>query len=199
MSPIPTAQRAALITRRAAAVAAPTWHDIVNDPFTRADNATLGTAPTGQAWVNVVAGWGIASNQAQASGGVGAGSNLAVIASGVSDVRLIATIVFRVASPGFIFRQTDASNYWEFRLVGANSWRLSQTIAGVFTPVASHNGQAGAGQIVTVEALGPLVTVTVNSIVEVSFSDPFNQAATRHGLSGGNGDILDNFRIQSLS
>src|SRR5215471_11797496 len=100
---------AAILRPKAAPAAGPIATLIVSDTFDRADNATLGTATSGQAWTNAVNGWRITSNQAQPLNASGA--NIAVLDAGAANVRMQLTIAAVDTTSGHVLRYSDISHY----------------------------------------------------------------------------------------
>lgn len=156
---------------------------IVNDGFTRANNATsLGTADSGQAWVSDTPSslWGISSNTAQSQN---AASGLTTVNSAVADCTVTAVLTLGTNTTGGVaWRATDSSNYFFLYL---NSGAVYKYVAGSLTGPVINGGYSGAGTAGTysVILLGSSHTLQRNGTTVGTATDTFNQTATKHGLS----------------
>jgi hypothetical protein len=120
----------------------------------------------------------------------GSGHLQATIDTGVSDVQVAADFIAGTG-PGLgalAFRLTDASNFLLLETYAGNL-QLYRRQAGVFTLLASVPiGQPAAGSVhrLEVRAAGSTLQGWWDGALAVQTTDPFQQAATRHGFDWNN-------------
>jgi hypothetical protein len=173
---------------------------LASDNFNRADSASLGTAPTGQTWLNLINSAHIISNQA---GSPDADAYLDVLDCGAADVAVQITIT-AFPSPGasyigILVRASDGSNYFR-AIINNGTLYLDKRVAGALTNLATGMASGTPGDILKVQVLGPAITVYYNGSVVATASDSFNQSVTQHGIFiyGTTGLRLDDFLITAV-
>ena len=171
---------------------------VVGDNFNRADSASsLGTATSGQAWVNWGGTAGISAGQAYLPS---AANTKMVIDTGLSDLK--ASIEIPVIDNQFwlIFRGQDTNNYWRF---GQNSgYYLQKVVAGsVVTPTLTLNigGGSRPSDRLGVICSGSSIVCTVNGLPQIECTDTTFQTNTFVGFQiSTTVPRLDNFMVSTL-
>lgn len=160
----------------------------ITDSFNRADSAvTLGNTDTGQPWTYQSGTWGISSNTAYVTS---TGQHTAVVNAGVSDCTVQATMSSIGTSPGLCWRATDDNNYFLF--AGPTCYKR---VAGGFTSLGSTGGFSN-GDVLSVVVSGTSHIIKKNGTTVLSFTESFNQTATKHGLRAqANDSRFDNFSV----
>jgi uncharacterized repeat protein (TIGR01451 family) len=159
--------------------------DQVVDTFSRADQASLGTAESGQAWTEDLGDWAVIDGRAEQTSPAYAlvtldtGRSSGTYEVLVEKVSLEMWVVFRVA---------DSTNYWRFGRSNAGSYLLQKIEGNAATDVGVYESPSPVmpadGDVVSVGLDGDSVAVRVNGVPVVSADDPFNAAATRLGMAG---------------
>lgn len=155
---------------------------VAGDNFTRADSTTtMGSTPTGAlAWTPLSGTWGISGNQAyNVSGG---GNEIVCIDSGKADCTISMTVGNgNNLQGGLVFRASDNNNLYFI----TNGYEIYRKQGGGFTSVSAGfpvNLAWAAGDVVTVVLKGPQIIIRRNGVTVVTYTDTFNQTATKHGL-----------------
>lgn len=151
------------------------------DNFNRADNASsLGTTSDGLAiWVAHRGTFGISSNQANCA--ANAHPSVAAVETNVADGTVQATIVSSPASPNFTglsVRVTDGNN-----LIIVGSGFIQKIVAGSAVDIQVPGPTFSAGDVVAVTMTGSSFEMFVNGVSQTTFTETFNQTATKHGLA----------------
>lgn len=171
----------------------PNVRPVVRDTFARVDSTSgLGTTDTGQAWEAPLTGtFGINAEQGSVLSLAG-GYAYDVFDSGLSDFTYSVKISTAGTGQGAVFRSVDYNNLFDF---GPNG--VFKTAGGVVTnPVAAISGGVATGDVLTVVASGPSISVYKNGILVGSFVDSFNQTATRVGVwANGTASRFDNIEL----
>ncbi|MCZ2837125.1 cellulase family glycosylhydrolase [Modestobacter sp. VKM Ac-2985] len=176
------------------------------DDFTRANSASLGSAPTGGAWTTK-GDWGIDANAAEYLGTGSATGQFrhATVEAGVADCAVEATVTLGAGESGICFRMTDAENYLLLRYGGnaANNYELFRIENGGGSQLASIAATTpGLPATLRVELSGSTITPYVNGTAQTPVTSTFNQTATRHGLwaaGNGTGNAYDDFAVTALA
>jgi hypothetical protein len=152
---------------------------IAYDDFNRT-NGAIGNAYTGQAWTAAVGAVSVLDGTAA----FGSGFVLGSIDSGQSrgDLSLVVT----TPSPEFwaVLRFSDSSNYWRFGRWNGEAYHLqkiSANAATLYPRLATVN--ATAGDVVRCVYWLDQIDCSVNGATVARAIDPFNESATRVGLS----------------
>lgn len=167
------------------------------DNFNRANNSSAVGTPSdaGSDWVELTSNCGILSNGIYGAGG--AATNLSYLETSESDGTVEITIGGASGGNyGLVFRLSDASNYWVFRLLPAiDLFQLGDFQAGSFTERDSAAQNPVAADVISVVFSGTSISAKVNGIEVCSFTSSFNQSATKVGFVtyGDIGELCDNF------
>jgi len=102
-----------------------------------------------------------------------------VVESGVSDCTVQVTILSST-DLGLCYRSTDDNNNFVF-----SSGNVYKRVAGSFTSLASFTAILN-NDIVSIVLSGSSHTVKVNGTTVATFTETFNQSATKHGLRSHN-------------
>lgn len=147
------------------------------DSFTRTSASSLGTADTGQAWTALVGTWGTTGTQAYCPTPSGGASSVACVETNASDVDLQVTLVTS-GDAGLAVRLTDQNNHFAVVASGGAVYRVQGGSASqVATFAACSNGDK-----IRIVAGGNVFTLYKNGAQVATWTDSFNQTATRHGL-----------------
>jgi hypothetical protein len=171
---------------------------VVGDNFNRADSSTsLGTATSGQTWVN----WGGTAGLSGAQAYLPAATNTKmVIDSGLSDFKASIEVPTIDSQYWLIFRGQDTNNYWRF---GQNSGYYLQKIVagGVVTPTLTLNlgGGGRAGDRLGVICSGSSIVCTANGLPVIECTDTTFQTNTFVGFQiSSTVPRFDNFIVSTL-
>lgn len=155
----------------------------VTDSFNRADSSTgIGTADSGQSWVNQGGTWGISSNQAFTATAAGDGQSTAVVDSGESDGTVSAIMATLQTDNGLCFRVVDNSNYLMVTVSFGSSIIIYERVAGGFTSLGSQSTTVVNGDLLSVVMSGSAIDIKVNGSTVKSITTTRFQTATKHGL-----------------
>ena len=179
------------------------------DTFNRANQAGLGTpSDAGSAWFGNTAAFSIFSNQVLGPG-AGVTGAVALLAGCPSNGTFMIDITNswttpNASFPGIVFRATDASNYLNFRIAGADATYVVEAIvAGVATTLASGASGINTAAVASLKVVtsGTSIlcyyiqggtTVLVSTVTSSQF-----QTATSAGIfdyqQAGSSVSLDNF------
>jgi hypothetical protein len=169
---------------------------LINDTFNRADSATsLGIADSGQAWVVQSGTWGISGNKAYKPGN-GAGSDLAIIDTGESDVILETDIVWVSSSAvGFAARNLDNNNYIQIAIEDTGLI-VKKHVDGSQTEIDSYLFTPTNGGAYRLKATldGSSIIVELDGVQRINATDSYNSTQTKHGMRNNNnlGATFDN-------
>jgi hypothetical protein len=161
----------------------PPQEALIVDRFNRPNSTALGVAETGQVWTAHYAGIGIQQDRAA----LGAGFTLATLDAAASTVDVSATVVTTANEFWLVLRLSDASNYWRFGRRGGQEYELQQVRAGaiVVPPITTFDNIVPAdGDRLSCRVKVTAIDCAVNDLMVARTADPFNQDATRVGLSG---------------
>lgn len=141
---------------------------IVSDSFDRANNASLGSADTGQVWTNYVGACGIDNNQAWAPTLV-SGTAIALLDAGVADGTFSIAVSSRPLTgnrdDALLFRAAGGSDFLMARHNAAvNLVTLHKCVAGSFTQLADAALTEPDPYTVTVVASGANITVSIDGV-----------------------------------
>lgn len=141
-------------------------------------------------WVPQSGTWGINTNRATL---VSPTTNATtVIETGLADCTLELRYSSDAIAHGHCYRSTDSSNYF---CVQANG--IFRVQAGGFNFLADP-GAIGDGAVVKVVLSGNTHTVYINNVQVATFSDSFQNTATKHGLRINNDATVtfpDNYKV----
>lgn len=158
----------------------------ISDAFTRADSAvSLGSATTGQAWVQMAGTWGISTNTAYQPGAVN--NAVAYVEANRSDCAVSATLTLGASgnTVGVAFRIQDASNFLWAGFTPTTIFIL-KCVAGVHSVVTSVAQATATGDVITVDMRATSITVKQNGVARISGQVVTECAtATKHGLTMG--------------
>lgn len=154
------------------------------DSFNRANNAgSLGStngagSSDPQAWTQQVGTNGIISNMAYAP----VAAATATLNLGTGDVDLSLTHVAADNNGfGIFLRYVDVNNY--VNMLGDNTQcTLAKRVAGVPIGILASFGALGAGTVMRVASVGPVLTVWLDGVQKGSASDNFQQGVTLAGM-----------------
>lgn len=149
---------------------------IDNFSVTRAD---LGTAETGDTWIEGSGDWGITADGKAKK--VSVADDVAVLDSGMADLVVSGTIVRPAvgANAGLVVRYSDINNFI-VGLVSGTSLLLFKKVAGVYTQLAVGT-VAGLTHALTLRAFGNNLEMT-DGTVTITAIEAFNNTATRSGF-----------------
>jgi len=153
------------------------------DSFNRANsNTTLGHTDTGQPWETlgeVI--MGINSNLAYTVSSNG--DTEALVESGISDFTLQVTFAANPVVALCVFRAKDHQNLWKINAnKSINKYRLIKLDNGVSSVAATGSIAINNGDVVKVVCNGSVIKVYINDILDITYTDSFNQNETKHGL-----------------
>ena len=104
----------------------------VSDHFARPDAASLGVAPTGQAWAVRHGGFGVAGGQAAPT--AAAGYSMATVDTGETTGVVSATVATPSDELWLVLRAADGANYWRFGRAGGGPYQLQLIVANGVAP-----------------------------------------------------------------
>lgn len=167
---------------------------VVEDSFNRA-NGGLGVAGSGQTWQDP-AGATIVSNQCL----LGTSLLATWIDSGLTTCAIELYLATRGANAnGILVRFVDTLNYWSFR-ESAGVYKLVKYEAAIPTAAAATTIVPANGDQLKVEIQGNVFRCYVNGTLEITHTDAFNNASTKHGMYGNSVDsLVDNFSLGPLA
>jgi len=161
---------------------------LISDSFNRANSATsLSASDTGQAWTAVVGTWGINANQAYVAVDAGAGTNLAVLDSGVANCSVQVTFSAAENGMGVAVRETDGNNYFLLLRATSTSLQFYRIQAGVATLLNSSTPTMANGDVFRVTMAANNFSIFRNGVLEFTTTDSFQTSATKHGLADSTG------------
>jgi hypothetical protein len=179
-----------------------------SDNFTRANSGTLGAN-----WTDIVAGWGIVSNQASKTqtGTVCTSKYSASSPSGNdmrSEVTYVAASLGSAYQPGCCVRLTgtgagDQSAYWLFlNTDGATAdkgWQIQKLNS--FTTILSGSDVLTNGQIWGIQCIGTTIAATLAGVIVNSVTDSSIASGTWGimGFDAGQTDLLAGWTGTDLS
>lgn len=173
---------------------------VVSDSFDRANSSTLGTADSGQLWVNRAGGLGIVSGKATRN----AGSVVeADIDAGLSDCVVSVDLTWQL-NAGIAFRVFDSTNYFMARIASPAGLQVYSIAAGAATVLGAYafTPVAGTTYRLSVRLEGTSIIASIDGVERVNISSNFNRTYTKHGLTVRDvaaTDTFDNFEIAQLS
>lgn len=164
----------------------------VLDTFNRADAGSLGTPDIGPAW-DLSTNWEIVNGAAESTGVASAR-----IETGHSDCTITAKILSHGSgSTGISFRSVDSNNEW-----GVTPSYAFKRVGGVLTNLATFTPSALTNDVMRVVLRGPDIEIWVDDgdtgvfVHAITYTDSFNQSATRHGLrASAAGARIDYFEV----
>lgn len=165
-----------------------------NFTFTAGTELSGHTSDSGHAWTYQTGGLSVL-NQGGTTVGRSAGVQAtAVVNAAVADCTVIVQFYATggAGDAGPCWRASDDSNYW---LISNSSGQVYKRVAGSFTAVGSAFAAGSAGDLIAVTVSGTSHTVVRNGITVASFTDSFNQTATKHGLRMNASDLFDQFKV----
>lgn len=173
----------------------------VTDPFTRADSTTsIGTAPTGQSWVNRNGTWGISSNRAYVDAVPGDWQATADVDASESDGTVQVTVAVVAGDEGFIFRVQSGTNYLMATVDNrfSSGATIYEQVAGAFTALGTAAATIADGDVLSMVLSGTSIDFKKNGVSMVSVSSTRFQTETKHGMrtythSGINTARFDDF------
>jgi hypothetical protein len=159
---------------------------IAGDSFARADNATtLGNTATGQAWAVLAGTPGITGRTAYSA----VGGSRVYIDTGQADVE-IGVDVDAVQEAWILFRATDDANWLRAGVDNttgrfAIEKRVANTITRLWTggSTAGSDMQVRKGDRMRVVVKGNVINLYRNTRLVKTWTESFNNTATKHGLS----------------
>lgn len=201
--PLPIARRSAVLTPRARATpTGPTYATVVSDSFNRADRTGLGTADTGQVWVDAINGFNIVSNQAgpRQSGA----NNITVIdaGAGANNARIQARFAAHANSNvSLMYRYVDPAHYTRVQALVSTGTISVIEVGGAGTILAVPGLTLADGDSVAIDAIGTAISVYLNGVLVGQATTALNLTATQHGLFGGatTSQRFDDFLVQKIT
>jgi hypothetical protein len=125
----------------------------------------------------------------------------AVIESLGADVEVESAMNLGADGTGLILRSSNRTNYLRFTLT-RTIWLFQRTVAGVTTTVASGRSTYPLKANYSLKATlsGPSIVLSIDGVVVRTFTESFNQTATRHGLLCSNTGVRswDSFIVRTL-
>lgn len=177
---------------------------VIGDTFSRADSSTsLGSAETGQAWTVLRGTWGVLSARARVATVASGGDQLALVDSGVSNVRVGARIYLSglTSNTGIVARSDGTTSNLLYAWVGnGNSVRVGQVVAGSFTALANVPATWAEGDRLEMVVTGNTVELYQNTTLRTTVTANAALAAlTQQGLlATATGTRQDDFRVKRL-
>lgn len=180
---------------------------LVYDDFNRANTATLGTAPSGQAWVDVTGTTQVLSNRADPV----SLSTIAVIDVGRGDFDVSVDAIYELANPvifGLTFHVIDGGNSFSWYSDGT-TLKLVKHEGSVLTELRTFTGydfQPGQVHRLRVKSNNQLITTYINdqeitvytmSPTEYATFKNNGRVGLRQGSSGAG--VFDNFLVESTA
>lgn len=150
----------------------PADNGTIYDDFNRADVApsltALGSATSGQPWVQPSGAIGIQAGQAYVTGD---GENLAVVA-GVRDIDITFQINVggNLTGDGIVFRYRDTNNYWLWE----GDYLYHKTVGSLVNVQQVKNYVPRAGDVVRLVCLGDGIKVFINDVLNAVYGDTFS-------------------------
>ena len=181
------------------------WEQIalqfITDTFTRSNSpSSMGSTEGGElAWEYYGGVWGIFGNAVYKSSG--AGDSKAFVNNQRADITLEATLP--AVDPGSaIMWRNSADNlncYIIYIGTGGTAFSFKQ-VAGAYGAIIANYGTFNTGDTLKVAAVGNVHTIYRNGAQIGTFTDSFNNTATRHGFRtdasfGSATGRYDNFKL----
>jgi hypothetical protein len=165
---------------------------IISDTFTRA-NGAIGSAETGQLYVNPSGNYVVSANQAALSAGVV--NQVAVANAAAANVTVQCTIAVWDAAAGtqgagLAFRSSAAGTQYLYLVPEtATSLRINKNDLGTFSVLTTVAFVPVNGDVMRVVLSGNNINVFQNGVLLISIADPSFAAQTYHGLAVGVGTV----------
>lgn len=165
---------------------------LASDTFDRA-NGVIGTADTGQVYVNPSGMFSINTNLAALSGGVV--NQVAIINSGQANVTVQCVITVWDAAAGtqgsgIVFRSNAAGTQYLYLVPEtATSIRVNKNDLGVFSVLTTVAFVPVNGDVMKVVLSGNNINVFQNGSLIISIADPSFNTQTYHGIGVGVGTV----------
>lgn len=165
------------------------------EPFTGADNAALASATVTQTWADVIAGWGVSSNQGYlSSSGDPASYARAAATSATSDNFAQFTLITKTDNGVIDFSHVGAcarfasganTSYMAVRgTFSADDFNLRKTVAGTRTTLYSFTTPLGLPETVRCDASGSTVQGVLNGVPRNAVTDTSIVTGTQGGIYG---------------
>lgn len=165
------------------------------EPFTGSDNTALASATVTQTWTDVIAGWGVSSNQGYlSSSGDPASYARAAATSATSDNFAQFTLItktdngvidFSHAGPCVRFASGANTSYMAVRgTFSADDFNIRKTVAGTRTTLAFFTTTLALPETVRTDAAGSTIQGVLNGVPRVSVTDTSIPTGTQGGIYG---------------
>lgn len=165
------------------------------EPFTGSDNTALAAATVTQTWTDVIAGWGVASNQGYlSSSGDPASYARAAATSATSDNFAQFTLVTKTDNGVIDFSHVGAcvrfaaganTSYMAVRgTFSADDFNLRKTVAGTRTTLYSFTTPLGLPETVRCDASGSTIQGVLNGVPRNAVTDTSIPTGTQGGIYG---------------
>lgn len=180
---------------------------IVSDTFSSADGTNInGKLPNigvgSDAWSVLIGTMETMSGRLLCTGSIGAFAEwTCVIESGQGDVTVSAKLQINTSGTDscLVLRATDVNNYWLIQIIDTGAVNIYKKVAGTFSSLlatASLTITDGVDYTVSAQFSGNVLTATVNGSHLITYTDSFNNTATKHGFRFGNtANQADNFLV----
>lgn len=184
------------------------------EPFTGADNASLAAATVTQTWTDVVAGWGVASNQGYVSSSGAVAYARAAATSATSDAFTQFTLVTKTdnapsdysqVAPCVRFAAGANTSYMACRGQDTDtSFNLRKTVAGSRSTLNNLTTALALPEVVRVDASGSTINGLINGVPLVTVTDTDIPTGTQGGIygfrpTGSQSVVIDNWSFGDLT
>ena len=171
----------------------------ISDRFERADSSDIGSADTGQLWLEAGGVASITNRQGRPTTGT-----IAHIDTGDADGYIALSVHNRVAGLGaarIVARFTDVNNYLFFgEDVGDGFYKIQKKEAGLISTLQASATAAADGDELRLELNGSTITAKVNDVQVATTTSTLNQTETKHGFSANHDTpTVDDFAFGPLS
>ena len=168
---------------------------VVSDSFNR-PNGIIGKAETGQTWSNSGIGWVVANGMAKQNNNGNAGL---VIDSGLvnCDISVIGTFFTQIA---IVFRWTNISNYYRFRVLNNNTAAIIRVANGAASLISSIPITATRKDYsLRVVNIGSSIRCYLDGVLIIDANDSTYLTQTKQGLLSDNTEnYFDNYIVKTV-
>lgn len=183
------------------------------ETFTGTDNTSIQAATINQTWTDVVAGWGVQSNQGYMSSSGAVAYARAAAASATSDTFTQFTLVTKTddvgdfSQAGACTRFAAAANTSYMATRGqdtANEFNLRKTEAGARSTLYFSTQSLALPEVVRCDASGSTINGLLGGVIVVAITDTSIPTGTQGGLygyrpTGTQSVVIDNWSFGDLT
>lgn len=166
-----------------------------SDLFDRPDSlVSLGTADSGQPWVEFVGTWGLNGGRAYVVASGAGGQNTVVVDTSLADGTLTVTLQTLGGDCGVIFRATDGQNYYVATYSASAMW-LYKVVADGYNSLGALSIDGASGDILSVVLDESSIDIQQNGVSKIATTDSTWLTQTKQGLRafGVDGTYFDIF------